>query len=149
MQSASQYEISDERGRLDRALIHDFLKSSYWAKGIPRTVVERAIENSLYFGAFLDGRQVGFARVVTDFATFAYLGDVFVIPEHCGRGVSKLLLSRILAHPDLQGLRRFLLVTQDAQELYSKFGFQPLSQPERFMTIHHPDMYLQNHTNPA
>ena len=141
MQTPGQYEISTERSRLDLALIHDYLGSSYWAQGIPRAVVERSIQHSLCFGAYLDGRQTGFARVVTDFATFAYVADVFVVPEHRGRGISKLLLRAILEHPELQGLRRFLLATQDAHGLYEQFGFQPLAHPEYFMTVHKPDVY--------
>ncbi|HYV31664.1 MAG TPA: GNAT family N-acetyltransferase, partial [Candidatus Binatia bacterium] len=100
MQTAGHYEISTDRSRLDIALIHDFLRSSYWAQGIPRAVVERSIQHSLCFGAFLDGRQVGFARVVSDFAAIAYVADVFVVPEHRGRGISKLLMGAIVDHPD-------------------------------------------------
>ena len=146
MQTPGQYEISTERSRLDVALIHDYLGSSYWAQGIPRAVVERSIQHSLCFGAYLDGRQTGFARVVTDYATFAYVADVFVVPEHRGRGISKLLLRAILEHPELQGLRRFLLATHDAHGLYAQFGFQPLAHPEHFMTVHKPDVYRgENH----
>ena len=141
MQTPGQHEISTERSRLDLALIHDYLRSSYWAQDIPRTVVERSIRNSLCFGTFLDGCQTGFARVVTDYATFAYVADVFVVPEHRGREISKLLLRAILEHPELQGLRRFLLATQDAHGLYAQFGFQPLAHPEHFMTVHKPDVY--------
>jgi GNAT superfamily N-acetyltransferase len=141
MQTPLHYEISTDRSRLDVELIHDFLRSSYWAQGIPRAVVERSIAHSLCFGAFVDGRQAGFARVITDFATIAYVADVFVVPEHRGRGVSKLLMAAIVEHPDLQGLRRFLLVTQDAHGLYTQFGFQPLTHPEHFMTVHNPDVY--------
>jgi len=138
MQTSGQYEISTDRSRLDMALIHEFLLSTYWAQNIPRAVVERSIQNSLCFGAFQGGQQAGFARVITDFATLAYLADVFVVPEHRGRGLSKMLLRAILAHPELKGLRRFLLATQDAHGLYAQFGFQPLAQPEHFMTIHQP-----------
>ena len=146
MQTSGQYEISTERSRLDVALIHDYLRSSYWAQDIPRAVVERSIQHSLCFGAFLDGRQTAFARVVTDYATFAYVADVFVVPEHRGRGISKLLLRAILEHPELQGLRRFLLATHDAHGLYAQFGFQPLAHPEHFMTVHKPDVYRgENH----
>jgi GNAT superfamily N-acetyltransferase len=141
MQTPGHYEISTDRNRLDVALIHEFLRSSYWAQGIPRAVVERSIQHSLCFGAFLDGRQVGFARVITDFAAIAYVADVFVVPEHRGRGMSKLLMRAILEHPELQGLRRFLLATQDAHGLYAQFGFQPLTHPEYFMTVHKPDIY--------
>ena len=103
--------------------------------------MERAIQHSLCFGAFLDGRQVGFARVISDFAAIAHVADVFVVPEHRGRGVSKLLMRAIVEHPDLQGLRRLLLVTRDAHGLYAQFGFEPLTHPEYFMTVHKPDVY--------
>jgi GNAT superfamily N-acetyltransferase len=141
MPASTQYEISTDRHRLDLALIHDFLRSSYWAKDIPRDVVEKSIQHSLCFGAYLDGEQVGFARVITDFSTVAYLADVFVLPEHRGRGISKKIMQAILAHPELQGLRRLLLATLDAHGLYAQFGFQPLAHPEHFMTVHHPDVY--------
>ena len=141
MQAPPHYEISTDRSRLDVALIHDFLRSSYWAQGIPRAVVERSIQHSLCFGAFLGGRQVGFARVISDFASIAYVADVFVVSEHRGRGISKLLMRAILEHPDLQGLRRILLATRDAHGLYAQFGFEPLTHPEYFMTLHRPDVY--------
>src|SRR2546423_8524940 len=141
MPAPVHYEISTDRSRLDVTLIHEFLRSSYWAQGIPRAVVEKSIEHSLCFGAFLDGRQVGFARVITDFASFAYLADVFVVPEHRGRGISKMLIRAILEHPELQGLRRFLLATPRPPKLFAHFGFQPLTHPEDFMTVHKPDVY--------
>ncbi len=141
MQAPPHYEISTDRSRLDVGLIHDFLRSSYWAQGIPRAVVERSIQHSLCFGAFLGGRQVGFARVISDFASIAYVADVFVVPEHRGRGISKLLMRAIIEHPDLQGLRRILLATRDAHGLYAQFGFEPLTHPEAFMTLHKPDVY--------
>jgi N-acetylglutamate synthase-like GNAT family acetyltransferase len=141
MQTLNQYEISTDRSRLDIALIHEFLYSSYWAKGIPRALVEQSIQNSLCFGAFFGERQVGFARVISDFATFAYVADVFVVPEHRGRGVGKLLMRTIVEHPDLQGLRRLLLITRDAHGLYAPCGFGPLPNPDNFMTIHRPDVY--------
>jgi len=130
------YTISTDKSRLDVAMIHRFLsEQSYWAKNIPLPVVRRAIENSLCFGAF-DGReQVGFARVVTDYAIFGYVGDVFVLPEHRGRGVSKLLMRAIREHPSLQGLRRWHLLTDDAHRLYEQFGFQSLEKPQRHMEI--------------
>jgi GNAT superfamily N-acetyltransferase len=141
MNAPGQAEISTDRTRLDISLIHAFLASTYWARGIPREVVERSIQNSLCFGAFLERRQIGFARVVTDFAAIAYVADVFVAPEHRGRGIAKMLMRAILAHPELQGLRRLLLATRDAHGLYAQFGFQPLAHPEQFMTIHNPDVY--------
>jgi len=135
------YEISCDAGRLDVAAIHRFLTQSYWAAGIPRSVVERAVANSVCFGAYCDGEQVGLARVVTDKATFAYLSDVYVLPEHQGRGVAQRLLEQVIRHPDLQGLRRMLLFTRDAHSLYAKFGFRPLAPPERVMDLNNPDVY--------
>jgi GNAT superfamily N-acetyltransferase len=139
----SEYEISTDRGRLNFEVIYDFLSNSYWAKNIPREVVERSIANALCFGIFREGRQVGFARVISDFATFAYLADVFVVLEERGKGVSKQLMETILEHPDLQGLRRFMLATLDAHGLYVQFGFEPLDHPERYMSIHKPDVYTK------
>ena len=134
--------VSTDRGRLDVNLIYEFLsKRSYWAEGVPRDVVERAIENSLCFGLFEDGRQVGFARAITDYATFAYLADVFVVEACRGRGLSKFLMECIVKHPKLQNLRRWMLATKDAHSLYAKFGFAPLEQPERFMCRANPDVY--------
>ena len=130
------YTVSTEKAQLDIDLIHDFLRNdSYWAKNIPRDVLVRSIENSLCFGAYLDGKQVGFARVVTDFAVFAYLADVFVVKEHRGRGVSKRILEAVLSDPDLQGLRRWQLVTTDAHDLYRQFGFGPIAEPQKHMEI--------------
>jgi GNAT superfamily N-acetyltransferase len=143
MHPSDSYEISTDRARLDVGLIHEFLRSSYWSPGVPREVVEKSIRNSLCFGAYLGPRQVGFARVVSDFATVAYVADVFVLPAHRGRGVSKRLMRAILDHPELQGLRRILLATRDAHGLYAQFGFEPLARPEYFMTIHRPDVYLE------
>ena len=134
--------ISDDKSLLDRALIHRFLSErSYWAKGVPREVVDRSIEHSLCFGIYHDGRQLGFARVVSDFATFAWLADVFVVEEQRGRGLSKRLVAAILAHPRLQGLRRFMLGTLDAHGLYAQFGFAPIKEVERFMEILRPNPY--------
>src|SRR5579872_2153566 len=143
MDAPSEYSISTDTNCFDLGMIHDFLRSSYWAQGIPRGVVERSVKHSLCFGAFWRERQVGFARVITDRATFGYLADVFVMPEHRGRGVAKLLIRSILAHSDLQGLRRILLATRDAHELYAPFGFQPLFKPGNFMALHNPDVYRQ------
>lgn len=135
------YEATTDRHRFDVDLIHTFLRSSYWAANMPRDVLERAIRHALCFGVFAGQRQVAFARVITDYATFAYLSDLFVVPEHRGLSVSKLLMRSILDHPELQGLRRFLLATKDAHGLYAQFGFKPLANPDDFMTIHHPDVY--------
>jgi len=127
-------EISTDPDRLDVDLIHHFLSEhSYWARGRPLEVMRRAIANSICFGAYQDGRQVGFARVVTDRATFAWLADVFVVEEERGRGVGKALLAAVMEHPELQGLRRMFLATRDAHGLYAQFGFQPLDDQSRFM----------------
>jgi GNAT superfamily N-acetyltransferase len=135
------YEFSTDKRRFDITLIHDFLRSSYWAKDIPRSVVTRSIRRSLCFGVFHGKQQIGFARMITDRATLAYLADVFIVPEHRGRGLGKKLIAWILAHKDLQGLRRILLATKDAHGLYEPFGFKPLTNPERFMTIATPNVY--------
>ena len=132
------FEISTDRTRLDVALVHEFLRTSYWAEGRSRSVVERSIEHSLCFGMYHLGRQVAFARVVSDRAVFAYLMDVFVIPEFRGRGISKALMRAVLDHPDLQNLRLFLLRTRDAHGLYERFGFRPLADPESLMAIQNP-----------
>ena len=142
MNSTEDYQVSSDPKLLEVAIIHGFLSQSYWAKNIPRELMDRAIRNSLCFGVYLEKKQVGFARVITDQATFAYLADVFILPEHRGHGLSKMLMSFILEDSRLQGLRRFLLATLDAHGLYSQFGFQPLSHPEHFLTIHKPDLYL-------
>lgn len=127
-------EISTDRSRLDVGVIHRYLcEESYWAKGIPRDLVERSIEHSLCFGAYDGSALAGFARVITDYATFAYIADVFVLPSHRRRGVSKAILRAIDEHPELQRLRRWHLVTRDAHGLYEQFGFTPLVRPERHM----------------
>jgi GNAT superfamily N-acetyltransferase len=137
-----EFLISTDRERLSLDVVHGFLTNCYWAKGIPREVVARSIEHSLCFGVYDGGgRQVGFARVVSDFATVAYLGDVFVLESHRGRGLSKWLMECIVRHPGLQNLRRWILLTRDAHRLYSKYGFTPLKAPERYMELHRPDIY--------
>jgi GNAT superfamily N-acetyltransferase len=135
------YTISTERAHLDIDRIHAFLTRSYWAAGIPRAVVVKSLEHSLCFSLLCNEMQVGFARVVSDFATFAYLADVFVEEAHQGRGLSKWLMEVIVGHPDLQGLRRFLLATRDAHGLYAQYGFTPLAAPQRWMERHDPDVY--------
>ena len=134
--------ITTEKARLDVAMIHRYLsEESYWAKGIPRALVERSIANSFCFGAFDGEAQVGFARVVTDYATFGYLADVFVLPSHRGRGIASALMHAVREHPELQALRRWHLVTRDAHALYARFGFAPLDAPERHMAIAVPNAY--------
>jgi GNAT superfamily N-acetyltransferase len=135
------YEISGDKSRLDVDAIHAFLVQSYWAAGIPRGVVERSIEGALCFGIYHSGRQVGFARVVTDGATFAYLADVFVLEAHRGLGLAHEMLRVVFSHPQLQGLRRFMLATRDAHGLYEEFGFTALSKPDRIMERLDPDVY--------
>jgi GNAT superfamily N-acetyltransferase len=153
--------ISTDRSRLNLELVRGFLVDSYWAKGIPFETVQRSIEHSLCFGIYDQfprfakdggpfdgaqdnrgsGAQVGFARVVSDFATVAYLGDVFVLESHRGRGLSKWLMECIMKHPALQNLRRWILLTRDAHGLYSEFGFTPVKAPERYMELHRPNVY--------
>ena len=134
--------ISSERADVDLVLVHGFLHDhAYWCRGLPRAVVERAVANSLCFSALIDDQQVGFARVVSDQATFAYLCDVFVLPQARGQGVAKAMMQAIDAHAALHGLRRFLLATADAHPLYAQYGFVPLTRPERFMERYRPDAY--------
>ncbi len=141
-QAAAMLRISTDRNELDLALIHGFLsREAYWSRGIPLTLVQRAIANSLCFGGYLDRHQVAFARVISDYATFANLVDVFVLPEHRGRGYSKQLIDAVVAHPDLQGLRRFTLATADAQGLYQRYGFAAPARPASLMEIYVPDIY--------
>ena len=136
------FTVTCDPAKLDHTVIKQFLASSYWAKDIPSATVEQSLRNSLCF-ALLDGdRQVGLARVISDRATFAYLCDVFVVPEYRGRGLSKWLVECVLSHPDLKGLRRWLLATRDAHGLYEKFGFTPLKKPDIFMERHTPNVYV-------
>lgn len=138
---STEYTITSDHRRLDLPAIHAFLSRSYWSPGIPLSVVEKAVANSVAFGAFLGEQQVAFARVVTDKATFAYLADVYVIEAHRGRGLARRLLQAIDTHDDLQGLRRFMLATRDAHDLYAEFGFKPLANPSRMMERWNPDVY--------
>jgi GNAT superfamily N-acetyltransferase len=136
-----KFTVSTDRARLDLDVVHGYLKDSYWAHGIPREIQARSIKNSLCFGLYIRGRQIGFARVVSDFATYAYLGDVFLLDAFRGQGLGKWLMECILRDPRLQGLRRWSLVTRDAHGLYSQFGFTPLKSPERYMEMHNPNVY--------
>jgi GNAT superfamily N-acetyltransferase len=133
--------ISTDPARLDPRAIHAYLTRSYWAQGIPLETVERSIAGAICFGMYDNEAQVGFARVITDRATFAYLADVYILESHRGRGLAKWLMRVILAHPDLQGLRRFALATRDAHGLYAQFGFTPLVAPDRHMEIARPNIY--------
>ncbi len=138
-----QYSITTDPGRLDIDAIYAFLSRSFWAEGIPKETVEKAVANSLCFALFDGDAQVGFARAVTDRATFAYLCDVYVLETHRGLGLGKWLIETVMAHPDLQGLRRFQLVTRDAHGLYSRHGFETPINPERHMEIFRHGMYLE------
>jgi GNAT superfamily N-acetyltransferase len=136
-----EYTISTDRARLDLCAVHRFIsEESYWGSGRPFELVQRAVEHSLPFGIYRGGETVGFARVVTDYATFAWVADVFVVSAHRGRGLSKWLMEVILSHPDLQGFRRWMLATKDAHGLYQQFGFEELRRPERFMERPDPQM---------
>lgn len=139
------HDITLDPARIDAVAAHAFLTRTYWSPGIPLDVVRRAIEHSLCAAVFEQGRQVAFARAVTDRATFAYLADVYVLEDHRGRGLARQMVAALLAHPDLQGLRRILLVTRDAHGLYEKFGFVPVQRPASLMELHQPDVYAQGH----
>ncbi len=134
-------EVTTDPSRLNIDVIHGFLSQSYWATFIPREIVERSIRGSLCFGAYRGDAQIGFARVISDRATYAYLADVFVLEPFRGDGVGKLLMQCIMSHPDLQGLRRWSLLTRDAHGLYRPFGFDVPRHPERYMEISNPDIY--------
>jgi GNAT superfamily N-acetyltransferase len=136
-----EFLVSTDRALIDLDVVHGFLTGCYWAKGIPRDVVARSIENSLCFGVYAEGKQVGFARVISDCATYAYIGDVFLLESFRGRGLGKWLMECIMQHPRLQGLRRWSLVTSDAHGLYAQFGFEALKKPQNYMELHRPDVY--------
>lgn len=142
------YSITTDKNKLDIDAIHQYLSRSYWAENVPKEVVLKAVENSLCFGVLLcdekgNENQVGFARLITDKATFAYLADVYILEEHRGKGLSKRLMSTIIEHPQLQGLRRMMLATRDAHSLYEQYGFTPLTDPTMFMQLWTPDIYHQ------
>ena len=139
-----KFVISTDKERIDLDIVHGFLTESYWASGIPREVVARSIKNSLCFGVYGDGKQVGFARVISDYATYAYIGDVFVLESYRGHGLGKWLMECVMRHPRLQGLRRWGLATSDAHGLYAKFGFTPLKTPDRHMELHDPGVYKRD-----
>jgi GNAT superfamily N-acetyltransferase len=142
--SEGEFEVSTDKARLDITVIHPFLNRSYWAEGIPREIVQRSILNSLCFGAYKGNAQIGFARVISDHATYAYLSDVFVLEEYRGHGIGKLIMRCIMSHPDLQDLRRWSLLTRDAHGLYRQFGFTDPRRPERAMEISNPDIYKKS-----
>lgn len=141
----SKLIISDQKALLNIPRIHDFLSQhTTWAKGIPLAVVEKSITNSLCFGVYAGDKQVGFCRVITDYATFGNLVDVIVWPEYRGQGISKLLMQAVMGHEELSGLRRFTLATADAHGLYAQFGFTPLHKPDSFMECYAPNIYCDN-----
>jgi N-acetylglutamate synthase-like GNAT family acetyltransferase len=136
-----EFSITCDPDKQDIEVIHGFLSRSYWAKGIPKETVRKSLDGSLCFALLHQDKQVGFARVISDFATVAYLGDVFVLEEYRGQSLSKWLMDCVCAHPDLQNLRRWILATADAHGLYEKYGFTPLSKPQLFMERHNPSIY--------
>ena len=140
-QRKGEFLLSTDRRRLDLDLVHGFLTKSYWAKGIPREVVARSIENSLCFGVYVGDKQIGFARVISDFATYAYIGDVFVLDSFRGHGLGKWMMQQIMAHPRLQDLRRWSLCTRDAHDLYAQVGFGPPRSPQNYMEKLDPLVY--------
>jgi GNAT superfamily N-acetyltransferase len=141
-QHRGDYTISTDNSKLDLPFIHGFLsREAYWSKNIPYEVVQTAANNSLNFGVYHKNRQIGYARVITDYATIAYLGDVFIIQEFRGQGISKWMLENVMNHPGLQGLRRWILLTSDAHELYKKYGWTEIARPEKWMEKHDPAAY--------
>jgi N-acetylglutamate synthase-like GNAT family acetyltransferase len=144
--AGDEITITDDPAAVDLDAVHDYLHSSYWAQGIPREVVARGIANSIPFSVLHGARQVGFARVITDRATFAYLSDVYILESYRGRGLARRLMDAVMAHPDLQGLRRFSLTTRDAAGLYHRYGFAALATPARHLEIVRPGMYTQGAT---
>lgn len=142
------YRITTDKNEMNIDAIHDYLSRSYWAENIPKQVVAKAVENSLCFAVLASDqkgneKQVGFARLITDTATFAYLADVYILEEHQGNGLSKKMMEEIVKHPKLQGLRRIMLATRDAHGLYEKYGFTPLTDQKMFMQLWTPDVYNQ------
>ena len=146
------FNISTDNNLIDFELVYSFISQSYWAKGIPVNTMRKAIDNAFCFGVYAEPkasteklRQVGFARMITDKATFAYLADVFILEEFRGLGLSKFLVEHIISHPDLQGLRRIMLATKDAHGLYKQYGFKEIEYPEMLMQIWQPDVYQPTH----
>lgn len=138
---ADGYDLVGDQGAIDADAAHAYLSSSYWSTGIPLATVRRALANSLCVAVRHRGQQVAMARVVTDRATFAYLADVYVLDDHRGQGLSKAMMAYLHAHPELQGLRRWMLMTRDAHDLYRQFGWTPLANPVSAMELHDPGVY--------
>ena len=137
------FTVSTDKARLQLDMIHEFLTNAYWSKHIPMKIVRKAVKHSLCFGVYDGERQIGFARVISDYATFAYLADVFILDLYRGKGLSKWLIECVMAHPDLQELRTFILFTRDAHGLYRRYGFETITIPERVMAIHDANIYLK------
>ncbi len=141
-QTKGAFTISTDKSKLDLNVIHHYLsQESYWSKDIPMERIQKSIDNALCFGIFHGDQQVGYAKVISDFSTMAYLGDVFVLETYRGQGLSKWLMETIMSHPELQDLRRWMLLTADAHELYQKYGWKPIASPEKWMEIHRPDIF--------
>ena len=136
-----EYSINTDKAKIDLNIVHEFLSQSYWAENIPKATLQKSIDHSLCFSVYRQLQQVGFARVISDFATFAYLADVFILPRERGKQLSKWLMQIIMDYPELQGLRRFTLATRDAHGLYARFGFVPFDKPERWMQRYDADVY--------
>ena len=149
MSDADEFTITSDPAAVDVDAVHAYLRTSYWAEDVPRDVVARAVAHSIPFSVLHGARQVGFARVVTDRATFAYLSDVYVLEAYRGRGLARRLMDAVMAHPDLQGLRRFSLTTRDAEGLYRRYGFAPLAAPSRHLEIFRPGLYRRDTTSRA
>lgn len=147
MPSNDDFIITSDPAAVDLDAVHAWLRTSYWAEDIPRDLLARAVANSIPFSVKLDAEQVGFARVITDRATFAYLSDVYILEAYRGRGLARRLMDAVMAHPDLQGLRRFSLTTRDAEGLYRQYGFRELATPQRHLEIFRPGMYKGAPTN--
>ncbi|SHF51549.1 GNAT family N-acetyltransferase [Flavisolibacter ginsengisoli] len=144
IEQKGDFIISTDKSKLDLSFIHGYLsKEAYWSKNIPFDVVQTAANNSLNFGLYYKNRQIGYARVITDYATIAYLGDVFIISEFRGQGLSKWMLDKLMNHPGLQGLRRWILLTRDAHMLYKKYGWTEIASPEKWMEKHDPGVYAK------
>jgi GNAT superfamily N-acetyltransferase len=139
------YTITTDKNKLDLIAMHDFLSNhSHWSRNIPFDRVKTSVENSLNFGLFHRDAQIGYAKIISDYATIAYLGDVYVLPDYRGKGLSKWLMQQVMSHPDLQGLRRWILLTVDAHGLYAQYGWKEPKNPERYMELHNPNVYADN-----